>query len=102
MELTGKCKRDFKDWLTTYGWGIIRYPYKIFRELEPSMQYGVLVDFFGSVGIHVSMNYFYSDYWFDIQHIVKGKELKIEGSYMKSRAKTRTSAIRKSNELYNK
>jgi len=55
MKLTGKCKEDFRNYLTEFvGGGIKVYPYKVFRELEISMQYGVYVDFFDHHGICIS------------------------------------------------
>ncbi len=49
MNLTGKCLEDFKKWFNKIG--VI----SMFEEsLSDSMKYGVLVDFFDSVGLWVS------------------------------------------------
>tara|TARA_R110000796_G_scaffold104011_8_gene213552 strand:- start:1087 stop:1377 length:291 start_codon:yes stop_codon:yes gene_type:complete len=95
MKLTGKCKEDFEKWLYGFGRGIIRYSYKGFRELEPSMQYGVYVDFFDIYGsiIH-SEKPTRSGEW---EIFVSDKILIKE-----TRTELRTATIEKANEIYNR
>ena len=104
MELTGKCREDFKKWYTiTYFKNLT--PLSIqehctilecFDDCFESMQYGVYVDFFDSVGIRISMNQFNDEYWFDIDP--QG----IDSECLKTRPEARMAAIEKANEIYNK
>tara|TARA_R110000772_G_scaffold29725_2_gene74138 strand:+ start:275 stop:616 length:342 start_codon:yes stop_codon:yes gene_type:complete len=60
MELTGKCKEEFEEWLVC-GNGSINFekyyndrhgsdnPYTWFTDLPQSMQYGVYIDFFDKI-----------------------------------------------------
>jgi len=101
MKLTGKCKEDFEKWYLKY---IILNSEKLisntdvnyFNLLTESMQYGVYVDFFDSVGIRISMNQFNKEYWFDIDPQAEDCEC------LKTRTEARTAAIEKTNEIYNK
>ena len=85
MKLTGKCKEEFEEWLQYLTWE--QYPI--------SMQYGVYVDFFDSVGIRISMNQFNKEYWFDIYPQAEDCEC------LKTRTEARIAAIEKANEIYN-
>lgn len=95
--ITGKCKEDFIKYLfESVGRGIRLYPYKVFRELEPSMQFGVLVDFFESKDLcieickmHLSKYY----YWM----IDDG----CEENTFNTRNDARIAAIKRANEIYN-
>jgi len=51
MRLTGKCEIDFKKWRIAKKDSHLKDWF--FEELMPSMQYGVYVDFFDSVGIRI-------------------------------------------------
>ena len=99
MELTGKCKEEFE-----------KYRYLYYRETEneashsgttiwdyvgESMQYGVLEDYFDSVGIRISINQYNSTYWYDIQSPF------FDCDELKTRPEARTAAIEKANELRN-
>ena len=64
MELTGKCKEAFEKWFSTglphqIGFSEIKilrdsqYRIGMFNRLDPSMQFGVYVDFFKSVDIFI-------------------------------------------------
>ena len=110
MELTGKCKEDFSKWLQResieqkdfcFGW-------QIFYQLPESMQFGVYVEFFDSVGIHIETlpvwNYGTLD--FDFGYIIKY----LEGDFRKGvvnekeifhRSDARIFAIQKANGIYN-
>lgn len=91
MILKGKCKEAFEEWLCD------NYPncgYIDLLQLSYSMQYGVLVDFFDSVGIDLTagLNYchVYQRY---PRYIYKRSDV--------SRQEARTSAIEKANEIFN-
>jgi len=109
MELTGKCKEEFVIWLAC-GDGSINFekyyndkygsddPYTWFTELSKSMQYGVLEDYFDSVGINIEITNDNKDiktFWIDIN----AKE--IDSVELNSRPEARIAAIEKANELRN-
>ena len=109
MILTGKCKEDFEKWCYTENANeslelmCLRNLYS----LTESMQYGVYVDFFDSVGIYILNKRFgnfkiFNLWYFSIQdseavHISNYRENTFD-----SRPETRIKAIEKANEIYNK
>ena len=108
MELTGKCKEAFEKWYAdnVEFTGEVLY-LEEFYILPPSMQYGVYLDFFDSVGIGIVSNTFTisneTSYNFDIYHnggyLSNREALK---DVCKMRSEARTAAIEKANELFNK
>ncbi len=121
MELTGKCKEEFEKWFkATYCFmGNMQREGQQFETDEQfiskfehfnispsSMQYGVYVDFFDSVGIGIVSNTFTisneTSYNFDIYHnggyLSNREALK---DVCKMRSEARTAAIEKANELFN-
>ena len=112
MELTGKCKEEFEKWyIITYFKDLI--PLSIqehcailesFDDCFKSMKYGVLVDYFDSVKIHL-----------EIQNRVVGwnnKDIEYRpcyttqegvdfGIHFKTRPEARTAGIERANELSN-
>ena len=116
MKLTGQCRKDFDKWISTdfeldenpitintpYEGDIEVHVSDNFDILPNSMQYGVYVDFFDSVGIKISIRNISDAYWFVINNVnTEGKKDRYEGRYM-SRPEARTKAIEKANEIYNK
>jgi hypothetical protein len=98
MKLTGKCKEDFREYLLN---GIVdaSYTYRYFITLPKSMQFGVYVDFFDSVGINIiARTYCYVIYEKSLG--VKESNSLDEG-FSKSRPDAREKAIEKANEIYN-
>jgi hypothetical protein len=96
MKLTGKCKEDFEKWFAIKSredqyWYAA---YNKFDLLPDSMQYGVCVDFFDSVGIKTTTS---TTAWVVV---AKGKR-KGEYGNCNSRPEARDAAIKKANELYN-
>jgi len=106
MILTGKCKVDFESWFfkgTHLELSDLELKntseadkMDIFYELSESMQYGVYVDFFDSVGIRI-----------ELTKCIGGWAIYINGDsdfnlYIKNRKESRTAAIKKVNEIYNK
>lgn len=121
MILTGKCKKDFEKWYEKqrcYGEGTERcnpvFPIGLttFYKQHYSMQYGVLVDFFDSVGIFIEIT--------PMKLVVDGSLKEVDycacidynfqspkhSAYhflpMKTRQEAREQAITKANEIYNK
>ena len=96
MKLTGKCKEDFEKFRISKKDSYLKHCF--FDELEPSMQYGVYVDFFDSVGVNISESLVFTlerhGYSFSI-------ELYSDYEIYKTRPEARTSAIQKANEIYN-
>ena len=100
MEITGKCKAEFEKWFTNsdnhQGFDAEqialdrKYRLKVFYQLYPSMQYGVYVDFFDSVGINSSSFSHYEFY-----------KCNLDNTLFHTRPEARTAAIEKANELYN-
>ena len=106
MELTGKCKEDFEKWfILDFNNRIPAYletkyaheDLKEFSTFNDSMQYGVYVDFFDSVGIRLECIYdsYSSNEWYVGINCISQK-----GSF-KLRTDARTEAIKKANEIYN-
>jgi len=103
MELTGKCKEDFEKWFKEF------HPFfeldssewyedeKYWDDLDDSMQYGVYVDFFDSVGSEV----YITNGLFDIE--IRQNRTLIDRSWgeVATRHEARTKAIEKVNEIYN-
>ena len=106
MKLTGKCKSDFEKWLEKTHQVLITdecLNHLFFDELTDSMQYGVYVDFFDSVGIFCEDRR-YTDV--NMAWVVKypnfdGIQDRFDG-LTKTRQEARTKAIEKANEIYNK
>tara|TARA_R110000823_G_scaffold313131_1_gene440441 strand:+ start:502 stop:843 length:342 start_codon:yes stop_codon:yes gene_type:complete len=110
MKLTGKCKEDFKNYLlndiTDFS-----YKYNYFINLQDSMQYGVYVDFFDSVGINIDVCHNYILDGKNDNIIVLGYYYELNAQpnihvsqYCedhKTRPESRTQAIEKVNEIYN-
>jgi len=99
MKLTGECKKAFEKW------------YEIERNnpyYDFSMQYGVLVDFFDSVGVKVIDDYDINmkEYFVWVMEDLKDARtllgLDYDTQYYKTRQEARTAAIIKANEILNK
>lgn len=111
MKLTGQCKQDFEKWYINKAWisnqnistnyteRLGLYKMNNFEQLPPSMQYGILVDFFDSVEIFISIDAYISKkeiyFQYDINYITANKRFK-------TRQEAREQAITKANEVYNK
>ena len=107
MKLTGKCKDDFEKW---YLKGVSKednfdqYAMQSFYSNGNSMQYGVFVDYFDSVGIEIILEYFFYN-----SFNVRIEEDNVEEDYHQEyfikteceRQEARTKAIEKANEIYN-
>jgi hypothetical protein len=103
MKLTGKCKEDFERWYSNQKYNLSAthnagyHPNNYidwFYTLPKSMQYGVYVDFFDSVGIDI-----------EIYNTIHGFDFMIKTNifrgYFETRPEARTAAIKKANEIHN-
>lgn len=109
MELTGKAKEDFEKWYELQDWYDLTIEnngngiYNIFDYIPDSMKYGVLVDWFVSVGIIIrnmhnefritDCNNDYNEY---------KSEFHLDKNPLKCQGFINTAAIEKANEIYNK
>ena len=105
MKLTGQAYEDFEKW---YGDVVMLQHKEYYTDIDyftPSMQYGVYVDWFDSVGIYIEdkidtdWDYkritFYSD-------IDTNKEIyTTQSNEHQTRAEARSKAIEQANEIYN-
>tara|TARA_R110000851_G_C12941098_1_gene552255 strand:- start:232 stop:525 length:294 start_codon:yes stop_codon:yes gene_type:complete len=96
MELTGKCKEQFDKWYCIE-FEKRSLPYtQGFYVSDLSIQYGVYVDFFDSVGIDLDL--FKSRVNKKIFYVCIDD---FSSQPFNSRPKARTAAIEKANEIYN-
>ena len=106
MKLTGKCKESFEEWFIDWVFRNALNEYRIpkkermelFYSLPLSMQYGVLVDFFDSVGLIVENKKSISAYSYYVTNTPKY----FQSFLAKTRHEARTKAIEKANEIFNK
>jgi hypothetical protein len=110
MELTGKCKEEFEKWVKTKNYSICHDVCErqmnivplgdMIEQLAESMQYGVYVDFFDSVGSYISVSglVLSKTYICDIS-VISNVEHYYDG--FSTRPEARTKAIEKANEIYN-
>ena len=92
MELKGQCKKDFEKWFESDS--KLKPMITIFDRLPPSMQYGVYVDYFDSVGVDIEFSRMYDDFMVVINH-------KTYGKWLKTRHEARTEAIQKADQIHN-
>lgn len=108
MDLTGKCKIDFEKWFNDkYLLFTTRVEQKMFKLIEfydspQSMQYGVYVDFFASVDLHI---YVYPYFDFDRNLLFKNnillyKDIDEQNSYSTNYL-AQIKVIKRANEIYN-
>lgn len=99
--LTEKCKSDFEKWYTKDITVCLKNrEYKYLLKSRFSMQYGVLVDFFDSVGIYSEIQYFNeSKIYFESSVMYNGWN---HAGDLSTRSEARKQVIIKANELYNK
>ena len=105
MILTDKCKQDFEKWfINKYGFdkeNQLMYSLKEFYNLDFSMQYGVFVDFFDSVGIWLVVEEQFGDgKYYDWCINTKNNEWYHQTDF-KTRGKAREKSLEKANEIHN-
>jgi hypothetical protein len=116
MTLTGKCKEDFESYLEEldrrdiegvycdYNGTFYCYNDYHFSCLPESMQYGVYVDWFDSVGINVIGDRSRSilnntSYFSNVWDVYDGESSPLD--FHNTLAEARTAAIEKANKIYN-
>ena len=99
MELTGKCKEEFEKWYNE----VQKYNIGWFYRLQSEYQYGVLVDYFDSVGYLISIYKDYGGFHWCIGNMDEhsGSEEEGWGYYSEDRLEAITAAIEKAKELRN-
>lgn len=101
--LTGKAKEDFEKWYkNTEIWEYYQFD-EFYEYLSDSMQYGVYVDWFDSVGIYLEVacmaEGWQSEVWLrEVDRVRLDYCNHIENG---TRHEARTKAIEKANEIYN-
>ena len=99
MKLTGKCKEEFEKW---YDLSDITTHWRVWEFMCDSMQYGVYVDFFDSVGIQVSNRPYFDTFEWRVDMIDhEKKKVNTNSDTELTRHEARTAAIEKANELFN-
>lgn len=102
MELTGKCATEFMYWYVK-SMNIHKLTLVQFRNMPDNVQWGVYVDFFDSVGLHIIIERMEvaSDYK-AFASVVINEETKTDSEFVSlSRQEVRKEAIIKACELYN-
>ena len=111
MKLTGKCREDFEKWFMSSDVFNLNFLHlqniqvfdrtKHFYKYPDSMQYGVYVDFFDSVGIYVmdKHNEVARRFYYDISTKPMSNDITSECNL--TRPQARAAAIEKANEIYN-
>jgi hypothetical protein len=105
MELTGKCKDDFEKWYKSKNHHQ-RINLGMFNQLPIEFKYGLLIDFFDSVGIYISTMASHSHNFKPQYH---GIDICVEGNGFcydmddadKDRNIARQKAIKKADDIYN-
>ncbi len=106
MKLTGKALKDFIDWQIDCDWFEPSCFHRdatnleIFEQLNDSMQYGVLVDWFDSVGLRINIIEF-GMLQFQVQFYQFDGDKSMLIIPLETRHEARTQAIIKANEIYN-
>ena len=107
MVLNGKAKEDFFNWLDNQGVNgidISNWEFEKFHLLSNVSQNSLIIEWFDSVGIFVSINYV--DFYNEIRndkgfeaYVTKGISVKFRS--VSSRKEATIQAIKKANEYYN-
>ena len=106
MDLAGQCKIDFEKWFEKHemhnehhfsNLGFKHYLMS-FYAMHDSFKYGVYVDFFDSVNLHVSINHYKDVYWFDFTN--KSDTIFNESDEYKTRNEAIREAIKQAKEIY--
>jgi hypothetical protein len=120
MKLTGKCKEDFEEWMLVNNKELVKFSEErysevidmsqLFKYLTDSMQYGVIVDFFDSVGFYIDVNHNYRlevedniiilGYYYEL-NILPNTHILEDADDYNTRQEARIKAIEKANEIYN-
>ena len=97
MKLTGKCEYDFNEWIIDNC--DVKFLEK-FYYLPLSMQFGVYVDFFDSVGLNILLTVEFDWGYVITEH--KYQEIEEVKKWYDTRDEARTESLKKAIEIYNK
>jgi hypothetical protein len=105
MKLTGKCKENFEKWFKGSKNFLLIDEYDFYSGSTPSMQYGVYVDFFDSVGVYLTIDNYYHrkrtpKVYYEFGYDTGNNWIAIKTQF-KTRQEAREQAIIKANEIYN-
>ena len=100
MELTGKCKEDFEEWVYNHicDDNKIKRPYEIY-DYPDSIKWGVYLDFFDSFGLNITITLEF-DYGYIIQEN-RYDEIEEVKRWYSTRSEVRNEVITKANQIYN-
>jgi len=105
MRLTGKAEKDFFEWYRNTDFKSRNQPgLALFYNYFDSMQYGVYLDFFDSVGIRIVIDMDFENEVYDkfVLYIEYKKHCFCNyGMNFKTRQEARTEGIKNANEIYN-
>jgi len=101
--MKAKARKDFRKWYNEQTpYTPLHTPYEAFMGKHPSMKWGVLVDFYDSVGIHINIIYECSEedcyYYFDGVFVDK---YDIGENEYSTRQEARKQALIKAEQIYN-
>ena len=108
MILTGKTKEEFFNWLDNQGVNgidISNWEFEKFQLLSNVSQNSLIIEWFDSVGIYISINYV--DFYDELRNntgfetYVTNKGLSVKFRSVSSRQEATLQAIKKANEIYN-
>lgn len=109
MKLTGQALKDFEKWYNftkdDEGFWLHQSVTMAFTDLPPSMQWGVYLEWFDSVGILVETQLYYRYkskvcFWDWVITLSSTKDIGTNKEY-DTRQEAQTAAIEKANEIYN-
>lgn len=101
MILNGKCKEKFLEWMRD------KYSnaYDVLNSINPIISNALIIEFFDSVGIYISLNYvsFYDEFRNDkgFEAYVTNNGLSVKFRSLNSRQQATEQAIKKANDIYN-
>ena len=108
MILTGKAKEEFFNWLDNQGVNgidISNWEFEKFHLLSNVSQNSLIIEWFDSVGIYISINYvdFYDEFRNNtgFETYVTNKGLSVKFRSVSIRQEAIKQAIKKANEIYN-
>ena len=98
MKLTGKCKEVFNEWQKNKGYENFK-PKQYSLDIVIAMQNALIIEFFDSVGIYISLEWKYK--YFEIGIIEIKNNITTSLLENDNRLKATNEAIEKANDLFN-
>lgn len=98
MKLTGKCKEEFNEYYDEMRWNLDDMD---FKNLPESCQNAIIIEFFDSVGIYISIHYeTFGNHYFNAMVTRNHLTTNLRTDSI-SRTEATNAAIIKANEIYN-